>query len=1119
MKKNLLLTCLITLLFNFSFAQLTLKHSYTFHDGAATDEVAGANGNIVGGEIINGAYVTTADGQYIVLPAADIAINTYESITFEAYTLASSVTPTNSMLWYFGGSVNGLGSNGTFLAPSHWDGPATRAAISCGDIAAPWGAETAVTTTPVNVLDEMYHIVVTLDATNITLYVNGALIGSTAYAANNSISGLTNDNAWIARGGYSGDPTWLGTLFEFNVYSGVMDDATIYEHSINFPIETSIPTLASLKTSIGALSPDFDSETSDYEIFVPFGTTSLKITATPTETGSTIEMFDGVGNQLTNGIVQFGADGTSIEIIVTGLDGSQFSYYIEVYIDSNEKVATLSNIELSAGALKTVFDPMVTEYIAYVPKGTNSVDVTGIPTWEGETVTGSGTIDLSSGKASTTIKATSEDGTATMTYTINLFWTDVIPGNEYYFQHELSKCVLTGVSNSPPTITLAIKDDSTQLFTIVDGGVNGQYYLKNRKGQYLALANTANVWDMTMRGNLTADKDSSRFTFDEFESGRFTIHSVKRSSFDNDLIGSNNVTAGGGIFSDKWPDNILTTWSILPADEVFYPSDNTLSDLTIDVITLRPVFNPLRFYYDVTLPQGTTNATINATASDATASVTGAGTIDVSNGEGTITITVTATDNSSKKYYIHYRVDPPATLVHSYTFADGTAQDQVGDADGIINGGTIVDGTYISEVDGDYITLPGEEIAINTFPSITIEAFVKTGVNPGWTMLAYFGNTTGGSNTFWLSIARNDDVSRIETNTYSSQNNTSALEPAADELHHVVGKLSNDTISLYMDGMLVTKAATDVNYQISQISNTRAWLGHGAYNDPNWKGSIYEFNIYEGLMDDATIALRSTDFPSDDESSNATLSNLSFDGDTITGFAPYNLTYTVIMPEGSTNPPTLTATPSNPAASAVVSDATTIPGTATILVTAADGITTNTYTVNFKLPASTDATLADLAVDGATVSGFDSGILTYEVAVPQGTTDVPTVTATTTDAGATTSITDATSVPGTTTVTVTAEDGTSTATYTINFSWGTGVKNAGESLISVLPTMSANNFTVQTQGGSSIISMYDLTGKLVNKINTNAAQISISAPRPGMFILVVENEKTVKTFKVIKTNQ
>jgi hypothetical protein len=51
----------------------------------------------------------------------------------------------------------------------------------------------------------------------------------------------------------------------------------------------------------------------------------------------------------------------------------------------------------------------------------------------------------------------------------------------------------------------------------------------------------------------------------------------------------------------------------------------------------------------------------------------------------------------------------------------------------------------------------------------------------------------------------------------------------------------------------------------------------------------------------------------------------------------------------------------------------------------------------------------------------------------EGTTVVPTVSATATDANANINITAATSIPGTTTIVVTAEDGTTTKTYNVSF--------------------------------------------------------------------------------------
>ena len=86
-------------------------------------------------------------------------------------------------------------------------------------------------------------------------------------------------------------------------------------------------------------------------------------------------------------------------------------------------------------------------------------------------------------------------------------------------------------------------------------------------------------------------------------------------------------------------------------------------------------------------------------------------------------------------------------------------------------------------------------------------------------------------------------------------------------------------------------------------------------------------------------------------------------------------------------------------------------------------------------PASTDATLSALTYNGTSVPNFDPNTTTYDVELPTGTTAVPTVAATKNDSKASDPvISAATSLPGATTVTVTAEDGTTTKTYTINFS-------------------------------------------------------------------------------------
>ena len=86
------------------------------------------------------------------------------------------------------------------------------------------------------------------------------------------------------------------------------------------------------------------------------------------------------------------------------------------------------------------------------------------------------------------------------------------------------------------------------------------------------------------------------------------------------------------------------------------------------------------------------------------------------------------------------------------------------------------------------------------------------------------------------------------------------------------------------------------------------------------------------------------------------------------------------------------------------------------------------------LSISNIATLSNIKVDALTVSGFDPETTTYNDTVPTAQPTV-TVTATTTDWAANAVINTAASVPGVSTIIVTAEDGTTTKTYTVNHAY------------------------------------------------------------------------------------
>jgi alpha-mannosidase len=82
---------------------------------------------------------------------------------------------------------------------------------------------------------------------------------------------------------------------------------------------------------------------------------------------------------------------------------------------------------------------------------------------------------------------------------------------------------------------------------------------------------------------------------------------------------------------------------------------------------------------------------------------------------------------------------------------------------------------------------------------------------------------------------------------------------------------------------------------------------------------------------------------------------------------------------------------------------------------------------------SHNTNLGSLKIGDTPLEGFDKSTLEYNVPLPASTTVAPKVSVTTDDANAWAVVAQASKFPGTATVTVTAEDGLTTATYKVNF--------------------------------------------------------------------------------------
>jgi beta-xylosidase len=204
-----------------------LTHQWMFNDGTANDLVGSANGILRGGAtIVNNALKTDSAGQYLELPASQLGISTYPALSMEAwFTSKAGINTGNTMLCYFGNTLNGMGSNGCFISVARADN-VSRVAISCGNTTAPWNAENYVNSDEMD--DGLLHQVVSVITLNyISYYVDGVKAGSSSMNSGNSLANLILNYAYLGKSGYNSDPTWLGSIDKFSLYNKALSDGEV----------------------------------------------------------------------------------------------------------------------------------------------------------------------------------------------------------------------------------------------------------------------------------------------------------------------------------------------------------------------------------------------------------------------------------------------------------------------------------------------------------------------------------------------------------------------------------------------------------------------------------------------------------------------------------------------------------------------------------------------------------------------------------------------------------------------------------------------------------------------------------------------------------------------------
>ncbi|MGI6358055.1 MAG: CARDB domain-containing protein [Bacillota bacterium] len=758
----------------------------------------------------------------------------------------------------------------------------------------------------------------------------------------------------------------------------------------------------------GQTIPEFDADTLTYSLVLPSGTTAVpQVTATATDANAVVEITDAVGLP------------GSATVTVTAADGvTTLTYTIDFTVAVNDD-ASLSDLRVD-GQTVDGFDPETLAYTVVLPSGTTAVpQVTATATDAKAEVVVTQASEL---PGTATVTVTAADGVTTLTYTIDflvaantdaslsdlqvdgqtvdgfdpetLTYTVVLPSGTI----EVPQVTATAMDSDAEVVIVQASElpgTATVTVTAADGVTTLTYMIDFT----VAVNDDASLSDLQVDGQTVDGFDPETLTYTMvLPSGTTAVPQVTATATDSDaevVIAQASELPGTATVTVTAADGVTTlTYTI--DFTVAVNDDASLRDLKVDGQTVVG-FDAETLTYTMGLPYGTTAVPqVTATATDANAEVVVTPATEL---PGVTTVTVTAADGAT---------------IWTYTINFLVAANTDASLSDLRVGGQTVDGfdpetlTYTVMLPYGTAEVPqvtasatdaNAQVVVTQASELPGTAAVMVTAADGVTTLTYMIDFT---------VAVNDDASLSDL-----QVDGQTVDGFDPETLTYTMVLPSGTTAVPQ----VTATATDAN---AAVEVTDAVGLPGSATVTVTAADAVTTRVY---TIDFTVALNT----------DASLSDLRADGQTVAGFDAETVTYNLVLPSGTTDVPQMTATAADANAQVVVIQASGLPGTATVTVTAADGATIWTYTINFLVAANTDASLSDLKVDGQTIAEFDSDTLTYTLELPYGTTDVPQVTATTTDGNAEVVITQASGLPGTTTVTVTAADGIATLTYTVNF--------------------------------------------------------------------------------------
>jgi murein DD-endopeptidase MepM/ murein hydrolase activator NlpD len=877
--------------------------------------------------------------------------------------------------------------------------------------------------------------------------------------------------------------------------------------------------LSSLSVDGYYLNPTFDPDTNSYTIETTL--TDINVQAIPIEDDATYTIS---GN--TN--LQKGTNMVTIE--VTAPDGVTNKTYTIKAVRTNSNNNNLSSLSVVGYEISPEFNKSTLVYTTYVENDINSVMIEATADEDTATISGIGSVALNTGKNVVQVEVTSESGKV-KTYTVIIYrgasdnnylesleisegtlnpeFDKLVNSYTTEVEYETESIVLTGkAEDETAKVTglgknsLQVGDNIIQVKVVSESGIENIYTVNvKRKAAISAKIKQLSISPYTLSPTFNMDVNEYNVTVDnEITKLDLNIETLDPnatyvvSGNEDFQVGMNkvtiDVTSSDGLKHETYIINVTRQLS----------SNNYLDYILVSEGKLNPNYVKTTIYYEVKVGNEVTSIDVDGETSDSNATVTGFGTYSLNTGENLIKIEVTSVSGITRTYTINViRAKNGNNYLSSLS---------------VKNGSTNLEMTPIFDKTTQEYNVVVPEGTTRAQILATAESDLAQVTGSGYVTVV------AGENKYNINVIAEDGNARTYTinltRPKSSNNYLTELIPSVGVLEPSFAYDETEyTLTVgNLDSFLSFEVNTENRFaKVEGIDEEEIPDGESTreivVTAEDGTTRTYTIKVIRNRTDDARLASLQVKSYTLDQEFNEDL----FEYTLTVPNDKFELTENEIVAKPKYEDSTVYLVPK------IQLEVLNL-NTYSIIVTAPDGYTTQTYTIYVTRQKSSNSTLSKLAVSGYEITpAFTSENTEYTVSIPKGTSKLSgdDVIAVPTDQYATVEKMeelDLTTEDTQYTVTVTSHDESSTTIYTINVEEAKAEDNYLESLTvtpgELSPAFDTNivNYEVHVKKNQENITIDAVPKDSTAKVISGTGTIALEDNETDILVLIrAENEK------------